>query len=98
MKVNLEALRVRKSDNNYLQRYNEIANLLLDTSSAVAEDGVKWVLDLCHKFNIQSLSSLGLVEEDLPEVIKKGEYSSSMQGNPTKLTHDEMENILTHAL
>jgi alcohol dehydrogenase class IV len=36
--------------------------------------------------------------EELPELIEKASVSSSMQGNPIRLTSDEMGEILARAL
>lgn len=98
MEANLKALRSRSSDQKYLQRYGEISKLLTGNNDAEAEDGVAWVRELCHKFNIQPLGKIGLLEADYPEVLKKAKSSSSMQGNPIELTTSELLLILQKAL
>jgi alcohol dehydrogenase class IV len=98
MDANIRALRERQPDSETLQRYDEIAQLLTGESHARAQDGVNFVQQLCEKMNIAPLSVYGLTEANLPVVVEKSSVSSSMQGNPIKLTSDEMHQILKRAL
>jgi len=41
-----------------------------------------------------SLIEFGLKEKDFPTVVAKAQRSSSMKGNPIKLTDDELMGIL----
>jgi alcohol dehydrogenase class IV len=56
------------------------------------------VQELCQALRVPSLASYGVTPEDFPVLIEKGSVSSSMQGNPIKLTPGEMREILTRAL
>jgi alcohol dehydrogenase class IV len=47
---------------------------------------------------VPPLSSYGVTEEDFPLLIEKASVSSSMQGNPIKLTREEMGEILVRAM
>jgi alcohol dehydrogenase class IV len=98
MAVNVRALQERSPESEALRRYDEIARLLTGSDRATADDGVAWVEELCEAFQISSLASYGVTEEDFPALIEKASVSSSMKGNPLKLTPDEMREILLRAL
>jgi alcohol dehydrogenase class IV len=81
-----------------LQRYHELARILTRSTKARAEDGISWVKDLCQTFQIKSLANLGLSKADFPTVVAKSQKASSMQGNPIRLTEEELLEILQMAL
>lgn len=98
MAVNVRALQERLPGSETLRRYDEIGRILTGNGSAIADDGVVWVQELCRALQIPSLASYGVIPEDLAVLIEKASVASSMQGNPIKLTPDEMREILTRAL
>lgn len=97
MDMNVRALRQRQPDSEYLSRYAAVAALLTGDSRAEAEDGVNWVYRLTQTLHIPGLASYGMTEADLTNLIEKSAVASSMQGNPIKLTSEEMREILTAA-
>jgi alcohol dehydrogenase class IV len=97
MDMNVRALRQRQPDADYLRRYDLIAQLLTGDERATAEEGVNWVYRLTQALNIPGLASYGMTDAELPALIEKSAVASSMQGNPIKLTSDEMHEILTAA-
>ena len=98
MAVNVRALQERLPGSEALHRYDEIARILTGNAGAIADDGVVWVQELCRALQIPPLASYGVTPEDLPALIEKASVASSMQGNPIRLTPDEMWEILTRAL
>jgi len=98
MAVNVQALQKRLPGSEALQRYDEIARILTGCASATADEGVAWVQELCQALQVPSLAAYGMTPEDFPILIEKASVASSMQGNPIKLTPDEMREILTRAL
>jgi len=98
METNVRALQQRQPDSDALPRYDEIARLLTRTTSAMARDGVASAHALCQALQIARLSAYGMTEADIPMVVEKAAGSSSLQGNPIKLTADEMNGILLNAL
>jgi alcohol dehydrogenase class IV len=96
--VNVRALHERMPESAALHRYDEVAQILTGDGSATADDGVAWVQDLCDALDVPSLGSYGVTVADFPLLIEKATVSSSMQGNPIKLTPDEMGEILARAL
>jgi alcohol dehydrogenase class IV len=98
MEMNIKALRTRAADSPALERYNELACILTQRSNASAKDAIAWVKNLCQTLQAESLAHLGLNKADLPAVVAKSQISSSMQGNPIRLTEDELLEILHKAL
>jgi alcohol dehydrogenase class IV len=98
MEMNIKALRSRAADSPALERYNELACILTQRSNASAKDAIAWVKNLCQTLQVESLAHLGLNKADLPAVVAKSQISSSMQGNPIRLTEDELMEILHNAL
>jgi alcohol dehydrogenase class IV len=98
MSINVQALRERQPDSEALRRYDEVAHILTGNPAATAQDGVRWVQELCAALHIPPLSSYGVTVADLPDLVEKSAVASSMQANPLKLTHDEMRAMLQAAL
>ena len=98
MAINVRALQERSPESEALRRYDEIARILTGNERATADDGVAWVRELCQALAVPSLTSYGVTEQDFPLLIEKASVSSSMKGNPIKLTADEMWEILSRAL
>jgi len=97
MEANVQALQNRQADSAALARYDEIAQLLTGKTTAKAADGVRWVQELCAALKVKPLAEFGLTEQDFQTVILKSHKSSSMKGNPIKLTEDELLEILKKA-
>ncbi len=97
MGMNVRVLQERSPENPILSRYDEIARILTGHEQATARDGVHWIQELCEELRVPSLSAYGVRPEDLPLLIDKSSNASSMQGNPIKLTPEEMREILTKA-
>ncbi len=98
MAVNVQALQQRQPDNPALVRYAEIGQILTGDPQATIADGVAWVEQLGRDLPVPPLSTYGLAEEDFPTLIEKAGVASSMQGNPIKLTDEELAEILRRAL
>jgi alcohol dehydrogenase class IV len=98
MAVNVRALQERGQESDALRRYDEVAQLLIGTPRATAHDGVSWMQALCAALDVPPLSAHGVTEDDFPLIIEKASRSSSMKGNPIKLTAEEMKDSLRRAL
>jgi alcohol dehydrogenase class IV len=96
--VNVRVLQERDPESSALRRYDQVAQILTGRLDATADDGVAWVQELGHALQVPPLSSLGVTDADFPALIEKASRASSMKGNPTKLTPDELEEILAQAL
>jgi len=96
--VNVRALTERQPGSAALRRYDEVAQMLTGEAHATAGDGVAWVQELCDALRVPGLVAYGVTEADLPVLVEKSAVASSMQGNPIRLTAEEMEEILRRAL
>lgn len=98
MEVNIRALRKREPESEALERYEEVGRILTGKEDAGAEDGVAWVGRLCEAMRVPPLSSYGIGPEHFSMLVERASASSSMQGNPIKLTREEMEEVLARAV
>jgi alcohol dehydrogenase class IV len=98
MAINVQALQKRDPESDTLRRYDEVAQLLIGSPRATAHDGISWTQALCTALDVPPLSAHGVTEDDFSHIIEKAARSSSMKGNPVKLTTEEMEAILRQAL
>ena len=98
MRANIHALRTRQPGSRTLARYTDVARQLTGIPAAPAEYGIEYVEKLCVDLHIQPLSTFGLRPADFPALIQQAQRASSMQGNPIRLTDDELAEILTAAL
>jgi len=98
METNVRALHEREPQSKAIMRYDEIARILTGNSDAVAQDGVTWIQELCQKLKVPGLSSIGLKQEAIPDIVEKARRASSMKGNPVELTMEELSLILKNSL
>jgi alcohol dehydrogenase class IV len=94
--ANLRALAKRPVP-GAVDRYTEVARRLTGDPAATAEDGLTWVRRLCTELAIPPLRASGLTRSDFVQVIPATQRASSTQGNPVKLTDDELATILDAA-
>ena len=98
MDTNVRALGERDPEHGSVARYVEVARLLTGDPEAMVEDGMAWVQDLCTTLAVPGLSAYDVQPDDFAEIIEKSRHSSSMKGNPIKLTDDELADVLQRAL
>ncbi len=98
MAANIRALRERAPDGNALRRYGEIGQLLTGKTTATPDKGVEWVGELVAELGIPRLSSYGIEKKHVGELTEKASSASSMKGNPTVLTAEELADVLDAAI
>lgn len=98
VRANWMALKRSGEGSPALQRYDEIAALLTGNPLATAADGISWLFSLKSDLSIPGLSAFGVKEEDLHSVAAQAEKSSSIRGNPIKLSREELVQTLREAL
>jgi alcohol dehydrogenase class IV len=98
MEFNIRALEERAPGSEALGRYQQLARLLTGVEDSSALDGVRWVYELRETLHIPPLREYGISEQDIDLLVEKSTHSSSMKGNPVKLTSHEMSEILRRAL
>ena len=93
MEANIRAVHER-GDPTIIQRYTEIARALTGNREADDWDGVCWVRGLCTEMKIPPLRVAGLSTTDCGRLIPLAQRASSMQGNPVKLSDEELRGVL----
>jgi alcohol dehydrogenase class IV len=96
--ANVRALRSAPDGQPALDRYTEIAGILTGNPAAAVEDGFTWIRDTVAFLEIPRLAAFGLSLQDIDDVAAKAAASSSMQGNPVVLSHDDLRTILLDAI
>lgn len=94
MDVNIKALESRLPGSMAINRYEEIAQMLTMNIKAKTRDGINWVKEVFKILDITPLLHYGLTSEIFPDLAEKASKASSMQGNPIKLTSEEIIDIL----
>jgi len=94
VEANLRALREREPGSAGLRRYAEVARLLTGRDDATVEDAVAWLHETVAALDVPSLAAVGLRPAQYAEVAEKAARSSSMQGNPVRLTPEELVGVL----
>ena len=92
--VNVKALSKRENSSELISRYTDISKWITGHERASISEGIEWLATLSNKLRIPSLSELGIKRSDFALIIEKSKNSSSMKGNPVRLTDEELENIL----
>jgi alcohol dehydrogenase class IV len=100
IEANVQALRSGRPGRpaDALDRYAEAARLLTGNPAASVEDGLAWIRETLTLLSVPGLAAFGLGPEDADDVVAKAMPSSSMQGNPVALSHDDLKAILLEAL
>ena len=81
-----------------LDRYAEAARLLTGQPAASIQDGVAWIRETLVLLSVPGLAAFGLGSEQADEIAAKAMTSSSMQGNPVPLSHEDLRAALIQAL
>jgi alcohol dehydrogenase class IV len=98
MAINVRALRQRAPESEALRRYAEVARLVTGNAHAMAEDGVRWIAELCRRLEIPPLRTYGVDDSHIPLLVEKAAKASSMKGNPIVLDREELREIVTRAM
>ncbi len=96
--ANIAALRQRSPGSPTLERYVEVSRWLGSIDREGPENLAHRLEELACRLRVPRLSSWGITQAELPEVVRKAQESSSMKGNPIALSDSELHGILTHAL
>jgi alcohol dehydrogenase class IV len=98
IETNVRVLRSAPAGQPALDRYTEIAGVLTGNPAAAVEDGFAWIRDTVGFLEIPRLAAFGLSLQDVDDVAAKAAGSSSMQGNPVVLSHEDLRTILLDAI
>ncbi len=98
VEMNLQAIRDRAAQRPDLERFTEMSRLLTSDPNCRAEDGIRWLHDLCAALNVPPLATYGITKSDFSEIIAQAKKASSMKGNPIELMDGELNRIMELAL
>jgi alcohol dehydrogenase class IV len=104
IEANVRALRSRPPgstttpDRSALDRYAEVARLLTGRPGASIDDGLAWIRETLGLLGVPGLAAFGLEPGQADDIAAKAATSSSMQGNPVPLSHDELAAVVRQAL
>jgi alcohol dehydrogenase class IV len=98
VEMNLQAIRDRTAQRPDFERFTEMSRLLTGDPDSRAEDGIRWLHELCAALKVPPLATYGVTKSDFPEIIAQAKKASSMKGNPAELTDDELNRIMEMAL
>ncbi len=100
VEANVRALRSgpASADRDALDRYTEAARLLTGDPTASIGDGLAWIRETLALLEVPGLAAFGVGPQHADDIAAKALTSSSMQGNPVALSHDDLRAILLQAL
>jgi alcohol dehydrogenase class IV len=98
MEMNYRALLQRDPESPVLERFDEVGRLLTGIPAATAQDAIYWLTELSSALRIPGLAGYGITSADLGRLASLAAQASSMQGNPIRLSHEELMEILWLAL
>jgi alcohol dehydrogenase class IV len=98
IEANVRTLRSAAPGSPALGRYAEVAQLLTGEPGASIQDGLAWIGETIALLGVPRLGAFGLRPGQADAIAAKAMTSSSMQGNPVSLGHDELTAVLKEAL
>jgi len=98
IEANVRTLRSAAPGSSVLDRYAEAAQLLTGKPGASVEDGLAWIGETVSLLGVPGLAAFGLGPGQADDIAAKAATSSSMQGNPVPLSHDELKAVVLQAL
>jgi alcohol dehydrogenase class IV len=98
IEANVRVLRSGPAGRPALDRYAEVARLLTGQPAATVDDGLTWIRETVTRLAIPGLAAFGVRAQDADDIAAQAARSSSMQGNPVPLSHDDLRAALLGAL
>ena len=98
IEANVRVLRSGPAGRPALDRYAEAARLLTGQPAATLDQGLAWIRETVTLLAIPGLAAFGVRAQDADDIAARAARSSSMQGNPVPLSHDDLRAALLGAL
>jgi len=98
IEANVRMLRSGGTGSSVLDRYTEAAELLSGQRTASLEDGLAWIRETLALLHVPGLATFGIGAQQADEIAAKALVSSSMKGNPVRLSQTDLKAILLQAL
>jgi alcohol dehydrogenase class IV len=75
-----------------------VARILTGDPNAKVADCIGWIEEFCSELQVPGLASYGMGEGEFSSIVSNAISSSSMKGNPIRLTETELATVLKRAL
>jgi alcohol dehydrogenase class IV len=92
--MNYETLKTREPNNPAIAKLEIAARIILKDEKATIENALERLRGLCAQLFVPGLSEFGIEKTDFSAIVEKATNSSSMKGNPIRLTDEELHTIL----
>ena len=96
-RANVETLSRTTPGHFALERYRQAAQWLTGIPRASIDEGLRWITESVHGWPIPRLAQYGLRVSDFPELVRAAQASSSIKGNPIRLTDEVLLQVLAEA-
>jgi len=96
-RANVEILSRTTPGHFALERYRQAAQWLTGIPGASIDEGLRWITESVRNWPIPRLAQYGLRVSDFPELVRAAQASSSMKGNPIRLTDEVLLQVLAEA-
>ena len=96
-RANVETLSRTTPGHFALERYRQAAQWLTGIPGASIDEGLRWITESVREWPIPRLAQYGLRVSDFPELVRAAQASSSMKGNPIRLTDEVLLQVLAEA-
>jgi alcohol dehydrogenase class IV len=98
IQANVRTLRTAAPGSPALDRYAEAAQLLTGKPGASIEDGLTWIGETLTLLGVPGLAAFGLGPGQAGDIAAAAVTSSSMQGNPVRLSQGQLKAVFLEAL
>ena len=98
VQANVRTLRTAAPGSPALERYAEAAQLLTGKPGASIEDGLTWIGETLTLLGVPGLAAFGLGPGQAGDIAATAVTSSSMQGNPVRLSQGQLKAVILEAL
>jgi alcohol dehydrogenase class IV len=98
IEANVRGLRSGPAGHPALDRYAEVARLLTANPAAGIDEGLAWIRETVARLAIPGLAAFGVRAQQADDIAAHAARSSSMQGNPVTLSHEDLRAIILSAL
>jgi alcohol dehydrogenase class IV len=98
VQANVRTLRTAAPGSPALERYAEAAQLLTGKPGASIEDGLTWIGETLTLLGVPGLAAFGLGPGQAGDIAATAVTSSSMQGNPVRLSQGQLKAVFLEAL
>lgn len=98
LEMNHKAIKERHPNQTCLQRFDELAMMVIGKPTASFETMLNWMFETIDLLRIPGLGSYGFKNDHMPTLTQKSKSASSMKGNPIELTDTQIQTLIQKAV